>query len=113
VVRAGLPVNTVRLSLLTKPVKVTLKAGSGAPKSRRMLSAVTISGALATVRVRLLLASAWLALPAWLAVMVVSPAPTMVTVLPLIVATPVLELLKVTGLPEAPPVALRSNGVSP
>ena len=51
--------------------------------------------------------------PSWLAVMVAVPAPTMVTVEPLIVATAVSELLKVTGLPDAPPVALRVNVPSP
>jgi hypothetical protein len=53
-----------------------------------------------------------LELPAWLAVMVVLPAPTMVTVLPLTVATLALELVYETGKPELA-VALKVRGVAP
>ncbi len=51
-------------------------------------------------------------MPAWLAVMVVFPAPTMVTVVPLTVATAGLELAKATGRPEVA-VALMAKGPSP
>ena len=47
-----------------------------------------------------------MALPAWLAAITQVPAVTPVTVLPETVHTPVVVELKVTGLPEAPPVAL-------
>ena len=44
------------------------------------------------------------------------PVPVMVTVVPLVplqVATELLELVKVTALPEAPPVAETSKAASP
>ncbi len=45
--------------------------------------------------------------------MFVVPAPTMVIVFPLTVATAVFELVYVTALPEPPPVAVRLNAASP
>ena len=64
--------------------------------------------------VALLIVMVWVAwfaalkllLPAWLAAMVQVPAFNGVTALPLIVQTSVDRELKVTVLPEAPPVAL-------
>src|SRR6266571_4571126 len=55
-----------------------------------------------------------MALPAWLAVMTIFPAPVMVKMLPFRVPGP-LVTVNVTGLPDAPPVAyaLRSNAGSP
>jgi hypothetical protein len=56
------------------------------------------------------------ALPAWLATIVHVPTPTRVRVVPLVpvaVHTPGVVELKVTGLPEAPPVAESVNGPSP
>ncbi|NDA10715.1 MAG: hypothetical protein EBZ07_07725, partial [Verrucomicrobia bacterium] len=50
--------------------------------------------------------------PAWLAVIVVVPLPTIVTVLPATVATPVLELVYETVSPELE-VAESANGASP
>ncbi len=52
-----------------------------------------------------------LALPAWEAVMLAVPAPTIVTVLPLTVATEALSLAKLTGSPEVAD-ALRAKGAS-
>ncbi len=53
-------------------------------------------------------------MPAWPAVTTILPAPVMVRVLPLRVPGP-LVTVKVTGLPDAPPLAyaLRSNAGSP
>ena len=46
-----------------------------------------------------------MALPAWLAAIVQVPTANPVTVLPLMVHTPVVVELNVTGLPDAPPLA--------
>jgi hypothetical protein len=51
-------------------------------------------------------------LPPWLAVMVVFPTPTIVTVLPMTVATLVLELVYETVKPEVA-VAFKANGAAP
>ncbi len=47
-----------------------------------------------------------MAFPAWSAVTVQLPAPTKLTVLPLTVQTRGVAVPKVTGFPEAPPVAV-------
>ncbi|MNX46246.1 hypothetical protein D3C86_767840 [compost metagenome] len=54
-----------------------------------------------------------MALPDCEAVILAVPTPTMVTILPETVATDGLELVKITGFPEAPPVALSVNAASP
>ena len=54
--------------------------------------------------------------PAWLALMVHVPPATSVTVEPLVpetVQTPVVAEVKVTGLPEAPPVVLTVKAALP
>jgi hypothetical protein len=53
-----------------------------------------------------------LVLPVWFAATTTVPAPVMVSVLPVILPGPE-TMLKVTGLPEPPPVALRVIGATP
>ena len=69
-----------------------VNAGFSAPSILEQSSAVTVKAALSTVSVKVLLNGLWVASPSFEAVIVASPAPFTVSVLPLTVATEVLLL---------------------
>ncbi len=101
-----------------KPVPVSVTVVSPVPAGMAAgLTASRIGAGAVTAKLRATCgAGAYAALPAWLAAMVQIPAPTRVTVAPFVlpvVQTAAVLDVKVTGLPDAPPVALTAKGAPP
>ena len=96
---------------------VAVSGGLADPWTLVFGSAVTVSAALATMKLRVTVGAApYDAFPAWSALTEQVPEPWIVIVdplVPLAVQTAAGAAVNVTGLPDAPPVALTVNGASP
>src|SRR6185503_7231880 len=94
-VQAGLPLTAARVSPVTNPVMVKLKAGFGSPQIRVALAEVTVQPAGLMTKVALPEAAVLFASPAKLAVTGYDPAPSPV----MLAVTDARPVASVTALP--------------